>query len=185
MIAVVLGGAESLWDDVVALGELLDVRDCVVVAVNDAGVVWPHRLDHWATMHPEELEDREAKRLANGYPMGYSTWTRDYPWGLKERERMADHVLSSDMWGGSSGLLGVGAAWTAGARRIVLCGVPMDKRPHFNRGTVDNWVRAVENYKARWMERQADLSRWVRSMSGWTRETFGEPTQEWLHARNP
>lgn len=176
-LAVVLGGADCLWEDVDALQQMTSLDAAVIVACNDAGYAWPGRLDHWATMHPEELDDRKAKREANGYPDGYETWTRPYPYGLKDREKMCDHVL--DGWGGSSGLLAVGVALELGAPKVVVCGVPMDARPHFNRE--GEWGGATK-YRDRWVEQRETMRGRVRSMSGWTKALLGGVTPEWLEA---
>lgn len=171
--AVVLGGASCLWDDVEALRALMDVDAALIVACNDAGAHWPGRLDHWVTLHPEQLEARKAKRAELGYPEGFMTWTRLYPYGLKERERMADHAI--DTWGGGSGLHATKVALIH-AERPVLCGIPMTKTPHFNRNGKP-WN--PDPYWAPWPNNLERL-RNVRSMSGRTRDLLGAPTEAWL-----
>jgi hypothetical protein len=177
VIALVLGGAASLWDDIESASALVDPADCLIVATNDAGVHWPHRLDHWATMHATEMEHRVRQRAKLGHPPGFVTWTRPYPAGMKEREAMCDRVLSG--WnGGSSGLLATGIAIEHGCS-VILCGVPLDVRPHFNR--VGPWTSAAD-YRAGWLERYSVLASRVRSFGGWTADVFGAPTRKWLDA---
>jgi hypothetical protein len=175
-VVVVLGGAACLWADVAALRTLTDPVRCTIVAVNDAGFLWPGRLDHWATLHPEELRWRAMRRQARGYPGGWRTWTCPAPLGPN------DYMLAG--WGkGSSGLLGVGVAYEGlGLRRIVLCGVPMDGQGHAGRPT-GGWA-AWSSHRAAWLEKP-ELSGVVRSLSGWTREVFGAPTAEWLTEGGP
>lgn len=175
MIALVLGAADCLSDDLREAEKLVDPAACLVVACNDAGFLWPGRLDHWATLHPNELWLRERKRRANGYPDGYETWTKVWPEGLKHNERICNHAISG--YQGSSGLLSVGVALTVGADRIMLCGIPMDTRYHVVRKR--RWA-AAEGYRRRWIGLHNTLAPVVRSFSGWTRERFGEPTHEWL-----
>lgn len=175
-IAVVLGGAACLEGDLAEARRLIDLDECSVVACNDAGIWWPGRLDHWATMHAEEMEMRRAKRAALGHPDGYRTWTRPYPFGMKERERMCDELISG--YSGSSGLLAVGVAIETGHRRVMLCGMPMDTSEHFNR--TGEWA-AGPGYRPRWEEIADHLRRYCRSFSGWTRDLLGgPPTAEWL-----
>jgi hypothetical protein len=80
--------------------------------------------------------------------------------------------------GGSSGLLG---AWVARevakGDKIVLCGIPMENTPRYDDRTV--WREALV-YRQAWIEAFPKLLPYVRSMSGWTREKFGEPDKEWL-----
>lgn len=176
MIALVLGGADCLQSDLDEAAKLVDPHACTIVATNDAGVYWPHRLDHWVTMHPTELPYRIQRRRTMGHPDGYTTWTRPYPHGLKDREKLCDRVISG--YNGSSGLVAVGVAIETG-HRAILCGMPMDVRAHFNREGV--WEKA-EGYRERWVELHDTLAPLVRSFSGWTRERFGAPTSEWVDA---
>jgi hypothetical protein len=171
VIALVLGGADSLFDDME--GALRLVRDPVIVACNNAGFM-VERLDHWATLHPEELPWREERRRANGYPDRYVTWTRPYPSGMKDRE--AGHRTLAGWEGGSSGMFAVGVALEV-ADRAILCGIPMDTRPHFDR--VSGWETA-EKYRDAWREKRSAMQKRARSMSGWTAELLGKPQAEWI-----
>lgn len=180
-IAVILGGASCLWEDVAALRELVDMRRCTIIAVNDAGIEWHGRLDHWASAHPEEFTMRMEKREANGHPGGYETWTRPCPRGLEHLRAVADHAVSERWMMGSSSLVAVGVAHATGHRRVVLCGAPMDERPHFNRA--DDWT-GYNTYRAKWEELRGELT-WVRSMSGWTAELLGTPDIQWLGTGEP
>lgn len=128
------------------------------------------------TLHPEEMAWRRARRERYGYPGGFETWTRPVPRGLEHLTAPVDHLI--DGWGGgSSGFLAVGVARELGLR-AVLCGVPMDARPHVGR-TGAPW-NGHASYLGPWTERQAALAPHVRSLSGWTRELFGAPDPAWL-----
>lgn len=180
MIALVLGGADCLQADFDEASALVDPHRCTIIATNDAGVYWPQRLDHWVTMHPTELPYRVQRRRTMGHPDGYTTWTRPYPPGMKDREAICDRTLSG--YNGSSGLVAVGVAIETG-HHAILCGMPMDVRPHFNRDGV--W-EAAASYRERWIELHDRLAPLVRSLSGWTRQRFGAPTHEWVDsARRP
>ena len=61
-LALILGGADCVWDDLEAVGRLCDVPSAVVLAVNDVGYAYPGRVDHWCSLHPENFERWEAKR---------------------------------------------------------------------------------------------------------------------------
>ena len=174
MIALALGAADCLFDDLEEIGRLVPIEQCIIVACNDAGIVYPDRLDHWVTLHPEELERRKVKRAERGYPDGFETWTRPYPYGMKERERICDHVIGG--FDGSSGLAAVGVG-LASADVVVAGGLPMDDRPHILTGR--RWHSCVK-YRPRWEELYDRLKGRVRSMSGWTMELLGEPTADWL-----
>lgn len=176
MTALILGGALCLEDDVRSASELVDPADCLVVAVNDAGFWWPGRLDHWVTMHAEELPERERIRAERGYPGGYKRWTRPYPPGMKQREDSVDELFGG--WSGSSGLLAVGVALERlGADPVLLCGMPMDDRRHFNRK--GRWD-AAHRHRLGWLEYQDRMMGRVRSFSGWTAELLGVPSHDWI-----
>jgi hypothetical protein len=175
MIALVLGGAKTLAADLDMARSLVVPSECVIVACNDAGIVWPGRLDHWVTAHPEELGARKEQRRERGHPDGYRTWTRPYPFGMKERERMCDHVLGG-YEDGSSGLLALGVAIAVGAHAI-LCGIPMDTGEHFNRAS--GWGIA-EKYREGWKAAEHKIRGRARSCSGWTADLLGMPTNEWV-----
>lgn len=182
--ALILGGADCLWEDVDRLGELLSRPwPGIVIATNDAGVHWPGRLDHWVTLHPEKFErvcppgdtgEWLARRSARGHPGGFTTWSR-----------RADHIVDRllEGWnGGSSGLFAVAVAHHLGVSRAVLCGVPMDERRHFHEAHGGRpWEWADKHWQV-WLRHRERIAGWVRSMSGRTREQFGLPTLEWLEA---
>lgn len=167
--ALVLGGAAGLWADVEGALELGEFD--IVLATNDAGAAWAGRLDHWVTLHPEKLPAWEQQRAERGYPNGYVRWSH------KADARSDRHT--SDVRG-SSGLFAVKVAREIGCDRIVLCGVPMEAEGahFFDEG---RWKPAAE-YRNRWAARDEPLKlrKCVRSMSGWTRRTYGAPDAGWL-----
>lgn len=175
MIALVLGGAKSLAEDVAFARTLVDPRECVIVACNDAGYEWPGKLDHWVTSHPDELPIREEKRRQRGYPGGYETWTRTFPFGQRDKEALCDHTVGGYR-DGSSGLLAVGVALEIGCHAI-LCGIPMEDQDHFNRS--GGWEVAT-SYRTAWVMVQDALRRRARSCSGWTAELLGKPDAAWV-----
>lgn len=100
MDALVIGAAACVWDDFALLEKLYGGLDhFTTFAANDGGVLWRGRLDHWCTLHTDELPEREERRRENGYPDGYTSW------GITGK---VDKVLPQDwqIGGGSSGLLG-------------------------------------------------------------------------------
>ena len=182
--AICLGGADTLWDDVERLEEMIGEEwPGLVIACNDAGVHWPRFLDHWCSLHPEQFRrfpDRSPgwieQRAAMGHPDGYATWARRNP-------ELVDHLMHT--WGcGSSGMMTVMLAERLGCTHAILCGIPMDERPHFNDHHKDGrkpWA-SWKNHRRGWQRNRAipRMGGWVKSMSGWTREVLGEPTLDWL-----
>jgi len=170
MNALILASADCLRTDLRDFAELLAGRPWprIVIAVGIAGIVYTGRIDHWAMLHAQNFPEFRKQRRGNS---DYVSWTREGQKYAANADRLAEH------WKGSSGLLAVSVAFTLGATRIVLCGLPLDARPHL--GSKDAW-HASANFRADWRIRRAMLSPRVRSMNGWTEETFGRPTEEWL-----
>lgn len=177
--ALVLGGADCIWEDVREL-ECIYGRewDGVTIAANDIGSWWPRALDHWVSLHPNKFARWMEQRAANGFPPAGSTWGRV---GRHEEAVTWDHELQH--WpGGDSGLLAVQVAQQIGVRRVILCGVPMTTSAHFaeskeNFGPL--WYASAGHITA-WGKHREHLIGWVRSMSGKTKELLGEPTMPWL-----
>lgn len=160
MNALVIGGAACVWDDLRALGPW----GGLVVVVNDVGACYPHRIDHWATLHPEKLAGWRMGRWKRGGNGDYTTWSRRNP-------ELVDRIISG--WSsGSSGMLGVGVALDVGAENVVLAGIPMGSEGHFF--SPDPWG-AFETHRPAWEKRIDVLRGRVTSMSGWTRELLGAP----------
>lgn len=176
-LAVVLGGAECVWDDLEALEEMIGGPWYgTVIAVNEAGVHWPQYLHHWVTYHPEHFERWEAERVRLGGPPGYIRWAR------REEERV-DRIAPP--WeGGSSGRLAVAVASVLEpVDRVVLCGVPLTETPHFHdRDNGEPWQYA-DIHCRRWKAQVDKIEGWVKSMSGRTRDLLGAPTMEWIDGR--
>lgn len=173
--ALVLGSADCLFHDAQAVARWAHETRPLTIAVNDAGWVWPGRVDHWVTLHAENLPALIAKRP----PDGYETWSRPKDDGIE-----TDHRLHH--WGvGSSGLFAVTVALHLGCEKVVLCGMPMDSRPYAM--DHDKWVGAwpsseVEIHRDGWTYHLSKMKGHVKSLSGWTRELLGAPTEEWLYA---
>lgn len=175
---MVIGGAQTVWDDIVALEELIGGPwPDLVIAVNDVGSHWPRHLDHWVSLHADKFRAWEQRRAANGYPNGYELWGH-------RSKNIVDRQVKP--WGGgSSGLLAVSVADILRCDRVVLCGIPMNDMPHFQESKEHNptkrWPSANSHWRAweRFIPKKR-MPEWVRSMSGRTRKVLGAPTIDWL-----
>lgn len=181
--ALILGGAECVWDDVEELEEEVLGREWpgLVIATNDAGADWPRRLDHWVSFHPEKFLEVMPpgntgawveERRRNGHPDGAVLWAR-------RAEHIVDRLV--EPWdGGSSGLLACVVAHELACTRGVLCGVPMDRRPHYHRGHGGEPWKWADKHWREWETNEDRIQGWVRSMSGRTEVMLGRPTLDWL-----
>lgn len=176
--ALVLGGGENVWDDIDRLEELMgEPWPGAVFVCNDMGYkkghngrVWDRRVDHWATLHAEKLGGWQRMRKDAGLPGGFETWSS------VRRTVVRNHFQG---WtNGSSGLYAVSVALKGvGHPRVILCGIPMDRRKNSFSGR--EWA-SYSRYVKGWTTRLEELRGRVRSLSGWTRATFGAPSIEWI-----
>jgi hypothetical protein len=166
---LILGGAFCVFEDIEASQELF-LPD-VIIAVNDIGI-YIEDIDHWVTMHPEKMPVWVEQRKKHGFEKP-NMWTTPEKIEKAKKEVEGYSLVNSK---GGSGILGVNLAKFLGATKIVLAGIPMTQNSHFNKE--NHWMEATL-YRQFWRGEKSYV-RWVRSMSGWTKEMYGPPTEEWL-----
>lgn len=175
--ALVLGGADCVWQDVLTVErELTGPWEGLVIAANDIGAHWPRALDHWVTLHPDHFNEWTLLRAQHGFAPGYATWSRWY------RPDIAVDYRVCPWGGGSSGFFAMQVALELGCTHVVLCGIPMTRTPHFAETTMTFhkiWLAANAHWKA-WEDHRDKLGDRVKSLSGRTRALLGAPTREWL-----
>ncbi len=169
---LILGSAASLWSD------LADLDDWPgsVMAVNRAGI-YLGLIDHWVSLHPEQLGVFLAERERAGRAINCTTWCqRGHP-GTR-----VDVVPQAICCSGSSGLYAVRIALgILQARCIVLAGMPMDDSPHFYDTAGRRSGPSFVPYRPEWRRAARDeFAGRVRSVSGWTADLLGRPDPAWL-----
>lgn len=180
---IVLGSAPCLWEDLEDAIERLQLGQNRVenIAVNGAGVLFNGPLDIWASIHGTKLVDWiEKRRTLYSDMMDFDAYGN-----FAKHETPDDCVIpwNRPNGNGSSGLYAVLLALELGFNKLILCGMPIDGEERITSdGEVEPGQTPYHHYRNGWMLRQGILSEHVRSMSGWTRDTFGEPTAEWLYA---
>ena len=161
----VTGSAPCVLADIAALPRVCSY-DFLAVGMDAVHLyAWP--VLYVATFHPADIPEIYRRRQVIGGNTDFK---------IISHERREDvHITIGDYWkpSGSSALLGVEAALRLGYKRIVLAGCPLvGKNPAGNDYNLD--------FRKGWEPRIDVLSGRVRSMSGWTREFLGAPTEEWL-----
>lgn len=168
--ALIVGGAHCVHDDLKAALALFEPD--IILAVNDIGVDLP-RVDAWCSMHPNKMPRWMSARFDNGHPDAKSLWTAEH----KEAPPRFRRVVNP---GGGSAALAAEVAFKLGAERIVLAGCPLTSEPHFFDD--EPWAqREVAHYRRSWERHQSNWGPFIRSMSGWTMQTYGAPTREWVN----
>jgi hypothetical protein len=173
-VAFVLGGANCLHRD---FDEALTLAyPDTIIATNNAGRDHPHELPHWVTLHTELMPGWQQARREAGYPDAQNYWTSNTKTIPQEHKGLYRHV---ETWDGSSGLLAIRVALELGYDKIILCGVPLDKKAaHYD--DPNPWMDAPR-YRKAWTDNMSKMQGKVKSFSGWTHLKFGSPTQEWLN----
>lgn len=179
-LAIVLGGGPGVWLEAAEALEIIpEGGGHLYIATNRAGVVAP-RVDHWVSFHvdhfPKWIEEREARNQE----VTAQLWTaerRKTPVGMDDAT-----IKRAENWAGSSGLLAVTVALEhLGCDRVICAGVPLDQEQgHFD--DPKPWRDAV-NYRIGWTRSLAKMAGRVRSMSGWTMQLLGAPSEDWLNGR--
>lgn len=177
---LVLGSADTLLSDVARVpGPHHDA-----VACNEAGINYPGALTAWVTLHARyfELRGWRRSRALRGRSPAWRHYAHEGArqphlarlGGLGPDLRYTTPFLMQPSNGvGSSGLFAVKVALVdLGFDKVILCGMPMDPRPHLHEK--DPWEDALV-FQRVWEKLPAHYAQRIRSMSGWTQKLFGAP----------
>lgn len=168
---LILGGADNVWEDYKEAKNLLDKADqnYDVAVINDMIHTFHGHVDYFFSLHGEKA----------------SNWMKERKQGNQDYYRVfhKDHSNSDeeiqDKWGGSSGLYAIQLGLLRFKyQKIIICGIPMDKRPNHFRDE-EAW-RQYHKYQKGWFKAKKTIMDHVKSMSGWSQAFLGEPTVEWL-----
>lgn len=177
---LVLGGADNVWSDLEAaldLGEYSGLVTC-----NDVTAAYPGRIDACASLHSCQWPGWLAERERRGFERPLTVFGHlEAKGGLRTNQVdvFTEYRFPGQDRSGSSGLFALKVALVdLGYHRAVLCGVPMSaKQRHFF--DAKDWSGASA-HTAGWHQALPQIRDRARSMSGFTRELLGEPTEEWL-----
>lgn len=179
--ALVIGCSEDVWKHVRAAQELCTFDKFYLVKL--AGVHWLGPPFTWVTLHPEFMAKYKQERAGRGLHSDYEVvapLTTEVGMHFRHPcDRRISYRWPGMTSSGSSGLFGVKVAFEDKCSRIVLAGIPMStKAGHFTRKK--HWEHCV-SFIAGWRAAMPFIRDTVRSVSGgWTEETLGRPTEEWL-----
>ena len=181
-LAVVMATGWSVWQDLAAFDP--EARGADVIAINNMILHWKKRVHHGVSLHAEEPPLWRKLRQQYGCDNSHVTC---HAYRASQDPQVMNCDYTWPMVGcclaGTSSLFAVAVGLGLGYGRIVLAGVPLDAGGHFYDppGTVTKLFagsprREWETANKIWFQDR------VRSLSGWTRELLGEPTEEWLGA---
>ncbi len=168
-IAVVVGGAECVWEEIEKAKSLSTNIDFIIT--NDCIPLFPGECIA-ATLHPDKVTNWLIQRHNNNYSEPSEIWTHEQS---RHPNRLIKRLRD---WGGSSGLFAAQVAMHRGHDRILLCGVPM--AAHIKHVTRKSRWDACGAFVRAWDNHKGDLIGRVKSFSGWSKDLLGEPTQQWI-----
>jgi len=149
-----------------------------------AGIHWDEGHFVWCSLHPEYMPHYQEKRRELELPDCYEIVVPliNEVGAHWQHCKIADRCVSYRWPGmsasGSSGLFAAKIALDDGHDRVVLAGVPMLRASkHFARG--QDWLQR-DSFMDGWKQAMPHIRGKVRSLSGWTMQTLGVPTPEWL-----
>lgn len=178
---LVVGSAENVWEDFFKAREKFPDSD--IMAVNlmmmafrksyERGI----HVQHWACINPhffylapiycvpKTVEMHYAQK--DDYTAIYSNEGRIKVYPAPVGARRWDEISTS----GCSGLFATRVACALGYERVILCGIPMDDRPHlYDMPGADNSFFTREEVLKFWRDEKLPQ---VRSMSGKTKAILG------------
>jgi hypothetical protein len=168
-VAIVIGSAPCLYEDLGALGDV--VRGATVFAVNDMTALAPMQIHHGVSHHPEKLVHWAALRAhLTGHPKGEGHVTTH----ASKAHAEIDRVWPAFHAPGSSSLFAVRVALALGHREVILAGVPLDGSGYL-RGPRQAGAYDYSRYRKDWVRVQDELRGRVTAASGYLRELLGAP----------
>jgi len=143
-------------------------------------------VDHWGDIDadysawfagnlPEKARNGHIYRHTLGECKGF-----DVDWDIVGSMWNLDDVV----WHGSSALFAVMTCQAMGYEKIILAGAPLDSKGHWYLENSKGPKWSGESYQA-WFEfARLPASKNVKSLSGYTGQLLGVPTEEWIHGDN-
>ena len=171
---VILGSGWTADDD---LARALKIRPgAFIIGVNRS--VTNYKCDMMVSLDRQGAKTWQAVHHKNFGPVQLHSRM------LKQRSVIVAEPWVDYWWynyepGGTSSWLAVKIAQAIGFQEIILCGVPLEKGPSLPDDRWSDWsqrnqISTVNTFRSVLM-RDHYLHKYVTSMSGWTKELFGEP----------
>jgi hypothetical protein len=182
-LLIIVGSAPCVQEDIaVALASrhasrfTLHEIDFMLIGLDSVDkCLWPAK--YFATYHPVDIIPAKERRAKAGGNTDWIVISQVANNGLLEPKTIiydVDMVIPLIGRSGSSALLGIHAGIREGYLKIIVCGCPLTGK--------NDKGQSYSVFQKGWMAKHEEIKDNVRSMSGWTRELLGAPTEEWLSA---
>ena len=188
-ICLVVGGAYHVDQDLDQLRKKIaphNLEDIFYIAViNDQIATFEERVDLFITLHGEKV-GKWLQNRPQEWNWDFDVYNyRTHQHNLEYTEGLNFYELEHK-WRGSSGLFAVQVALLElGFRKVILAGIPMTTEA--NKFRREKQWKQGDKYKEGWSyliqhpeKQKFDINQHVRSMSGWTKEQLGEPSETFI-----
>jgi hypothetical protein len=181
-VAVIVGSAACLWDDLDKFQVLADKNnwDWDVCAVNHSALAINHPIEHWVSCHPPLIHHfREARRCYTHHTLGENGPMILHSPSRRPGAELMDHVHDVDTEiMGNSALFGIYVMLLLKYKMVVLAGIPFDgNRTFYHPKEVQpEHSDDIRHIRLMWTS-SANKHDWegkVFSMSGWTAHLLGQ-----------
>lgn len=138
-------------------------------------------IQHAATYHPEEFVEFKKRRGTIGGNLNYKTHSHQNGIDKVTKEKIfVDYIwplVEKSPYSGSSAFLAAQASVGLGYQKIILCGCPMT-----GKNLINPKSNGYDVFQKGWQKYAPEMfGDKIKSMSGWTKQFLGEPTEEWLN----
>jgi hypothetical protein len=190
--ALILGRAAGVWDELEAAKKLLDGRPRTICATKYSGRDYDGPVHEWVSYHPELFPQWVRERAKHNRPPAQRLWCATSPQVRRRRTEFGVQINWLTSAGGSSGLLAVQVGFAIGhppydgeppIHKLILCGIPLENTERYDDRRPWKEALVYRDHWIKWFHEHKDYRHRVKSMSGWTRELLGGPSEEWLEER--
>jgi len=170
-IILIIGSAPGVGEDIARLFDMGIGRDRVdyMLIGYDSVENVSEKCLYFATYHPCEIRMSKERRYNYGGNTDFLVIAH------QQYEGKVGMIVPIVGPSGSSAMLGCLAAIQIGYERIVLCGCPLNGSN--DKGNSYEVFRQGFEYEGN----RKQIRGKVKSMSGWTADFLGTPTEEWLN----
>jgi len=179
-VLLIIGDGRGVREDIAAWYDLAEgIIDYDTICVNYSPLVCPHETQHYAAGDAHMPDMRNIAESLSSDVLKHA-WNPNCPGFDLHWQRNG-----RGGWSGTSGNLAFRIGMSFDYTRIVMAGCPMDNSGNWYSDIVaEDDVKANKDHRHhlwKWTELASrPIGKFVRSMSGNTRDLLGEPTREWL-----
>ena len=133
----------------------------------------PWRAQYFATYHTSDIGPALERRKSYGGNVDFKMIIAHQQHIEKSTGReLVGLIIPCEPPSGSSALLGVLAGIQLGYKKIIVCGCPLIG--------VNHKQYDYAKFQKGWTAKLNEIKDKTRSMSGWTRDLLGAPTEKWI-----